>query len=1604
MTPRNDWHEETRPAEWVSEAEAVLADLPADLGDAKVADLQRVCVALRVSKTGKKQVLIDRINEVLDQYMSQQEARQEGEATGEDGSSMNEAGSGDEDAETEFPVGDAEEADFLGDLEEGDRLEKSMLDLRWRSEKEQMAELEKWTVRDMRTVLARQGIRIGVNTRANLISKVLIMLQEDAEAAEAAEAFEIQFTDEQDLQAKLNSRMIVELKEMLRKRQQQVKGTKTDLIERLTPLLLREAAIADYISNLRVDDVAVMLEARGLATDMDEATARASLLQALLGDDEDPQLMERLERERDQLAAEESRARWARFLGPYLRVAVICGGTGPGREASLLSARTLLDQLDTIHHLEAAAFDGVEMDPEQYGINVVPYYIDANMKPHVLSVEQLHSHSAADLDFLLTHTEQGIPSLEEVAEQLKVVADVAVPLVTGEWAERGELQALLQEAGVPFVGGPSEAVTLAASRTRLSGHMQQLGFPTLPQLEITAADFPSEDVTELADEWAQALELQKAQRDEELLKSLSPPEDGPVIHNPFARSTTTDVSSTESEASTSVVGGGDQQEAVIGVEAETAALAQPWGRRLWEWAQAAGLDAAGGFYVAKPSAVGRGGQPGDNVIMARGLPAIALAARKLLSQGHESVVVERHMGKAVRVSVAVVQGEQGPIALVPSQEEVICPEAVFLDAGLASEREAARREGYSEAQIDVAMAGQREALLQDTHGLSYAQVLQEDLPDTRLRQVCPPRLPRELVWGLRLAAARLFKELGLRDAAVIDGWVELPEEEEQLTSSSGQVMHTEERAPPTALPSLHHRLYPRSKAQLTPADLQKAARVHEDRDPSFDMQGEYLSDGTEGYKRIFDEAEAKLRWQEAMLTKPPAEVDDPCQLAPDALCSWESGNIMFDSVHAALDLRPTGALFAQAAEAGLSHQATLRHVVSSAARRADLPTIPTPFAESMHRTIFMKLPPPRDYHGEIDAMLEEEQIFTEDGRFNEALLARPGPENKRPRTGKPADPDAPFVPIWAHPKYGDRVDVGLVRQVEEAVKAQEEASGSGRQDADDSTIMPQRVWILMGGDSSERSASLASGLAAWLRLKTQSEVTAELFMLAPRNAGADLAERRATLLKRRSDLLAMVGTEEDLPENLQIQNIRRPSLRPVEPEVQGVWGVPYAAALHDSVEDIHEVCERLLAVANTVEHNWKEEDVDAAELRLYVQQQLVTADVPGVAATWGGDPNELAPPPRYMDLENFAMEAQAAQAVVLLALHGGIGENGYVQAFLQGYRVPFTGPGWDAASVAIDKAATAEVLAELEVHNISTAPKFLVSLQRLLSAAEDEEECQQLFEQMRDAFGGCDSMVIKPARDGGPAAVARLGNYMDLGWYARALAEREAAIPARVLSQPLSQQAAGSPIPLPLEPPPRFVAEPFVDIASVRMVEGEDGRPGVEWTGDSRWLQVSIGLLGQAGAMRALGPTLKLPGQGGATVRVTPPPEGLVRGDVLAGVRARAEMVADALGLNGVALLDALMHAETADLVLIEANAIPDLSPSSDLYQQAMLDEELGSPTPAELLKEVIAFSNFHDEPQPAAQDGAPESGADNGWKYGAMASLEDFEDEESLSMASADQ
>ena len=69
--------------------------------------------------------------------------------------------------------------------------------------------------------------------------------------------------------------------------------------------------------------------------------------------------------------------------------------------------------------------------------------------------------------------------------------------------------------------------------------------------------------------------------------------------------------------------------------------------------------------------------------------------------------------------------------------------------------------------------------------------------------------------------------------------------------------------------------------------------------------------------------------------------------------------------------------------------------------------------------------------------------------------------------------------------------------------------------------------------------------------------------------------------------------------------------------------------------------------------------------------------------------------------------------------------------------------------------------------------------------------------------GGTEAIVIKPAEDSAVAQAA-LAEWPDLALYARGITERQAAIPPGLLSLPNGLT------PLPLEPPPRFVAEPYV--------------------------------------------------------------------------------------------------------------------------------------------------------------------------------------------------
>lgn len=63
-----------------------------------------------------------------------------------------------------------------------------------------------------------------------------------------------------------------------------------------------------------------------------------------------------------------------------------------------------------------------------------------------------------------------------------------------------------------------------------------------------------------------------------------------------------------------------------------------------------------------------------------------------------------------------------------------------------------------------------------------------------------------------------------------------------------------------------------------------------------------------------------------------------------------------------------------------------------------------------------------------------------------------------------------------------------------------------------------------------------------------------------------------------------------------------------------------------------------------------------------------------------------------IDEDSIAGKIPAGTEAVFIALHGGYGENGGIQADLDRMGVPYTGPGARASAIAIDKLATKEIL------------------------------------------------------------------------------------------------------------------------------------------------------------------------------------------------------------------------------------------------------------------------------------------------------------------------
>lgn len=400
--------------------------------------------------------------------------------------------------------------------------------------------------------------------------------------------------------------------------------------------------------------------------------------------------------------------------------------------------------------------------------------------------------------------------------------------------------------------------------------------------------------------------------------------------------------------------------------------------------------------------------------------------------------------------------------------------------------------------------------------------------------------------------------------------------------------------------------------------------------------------------------------------------------------------------------------------------------------------------------------------------------------------------------------------------------------------------------------------------------------------KTEKEPVYVLF-------GGNTAERQVSL---------MSGT------NVWLKLMNSHQYEPVPHYFDGkgaVWRLPYSYNLNHTVEEIH--------------HNCLEADKRDEKLKELMQNSQGK--------------------PLQMSLEDFFRDAKTSNAFVFLALHGGEGENGVLQAKLQKEGLFYNGSGPEASALCMDKWETGEVIRALNHQEITSLPK--ISVTELQDWAQITRALQT------------EKVIIKPRADGCSAGIVVLQSAEDLEKYAHFVKQKASFIPPHTFS--------GQRVLVEMGEASSYILEPYIEVDNLWMKDNQlylEEKRG--------WIELTVGVLEEKGLYRSLSPSITIAEgavlsleekfQGGTGINVTPPPEEILPRGAVDDIKKYIEITAKALGIRNYARLDIFFNRHSRKMIVIEANSLPALTPSTVLYHQGLAEDE--PLRPRALLERII--------------------------------------------------
>lgn len=359
-----------------------------------------------------------------------------------------------------------------------------------------------------------------------------------------------------------------------------------------------------------------------------------------------------------------------------------------------------------------------------------------------------------------------------------------------------------------------------------------------------------------------------------------------------------------------------------------------------------------------------------------------------------------------------------------------------------------------------------------------------------------------------------------------------------------------------------------------------------------------------------------------------------------------------------------------------------------------------------------------------------------------------------------------------------------------------------------------------------------------------------------------------------------------------------------------VWELPYALTLNHTVEEIAYNCARFRIA---------KKQLGRLEQKVKLRLGLVENDA-----------TEELFQPQKMTLAKFAK----ISPFVFIGLHGGLGEDGTMQKLLKKYCAKFNGSDELASKLCLDKWSTSKFIENLRIDGLRVPPGKLVDVST--PDLNSDRSSRLLWKRLRRELEA-ETLIVKPRADGCSSGVVHLFSPGDLVKYVDLLKKRTHTIPKNTF------RGQTDIVEMPLEPIDDLLFEKFITTDAVRVKNKK-----LKYVRKTGWVEITVGLLEENKEIRVLNPSITIAEgevltveekfQGGTGVNLTPPPESIVHPKAVNHTKDLVEKLARAVGMRGYGRIDAFMHVKTGNLIVIEVNTLPGLTPSTVLFHQALAE------------------------------------------------------------------